>query len=93
MSLKKILNILPMFSVAELRKRFSFHPATEEIIIKKHEQVREKCYELALWMDNNIPNGREKTLVITKLEEVMYWANASVAREGHNYLQDAPKED
>jgi hypothetical protein len=29
-----------------------------------------------------VPEGREKALALTNLEQVMFWANAAIAREG-----------
>lgn len=46
-----------------------------------HEGVRENCLVLAIYLNENIPgDSREKSLAITKLEEVMLWANAALAR-------------
>jgi hypothetical protein len=39
------------------------------------------CLSLARFIDDTLPPGREKSLAITKLEEVMFWANAGLARQ------------
>ncbi len=58
---------------------FSFHPATP-ITGPKHDDVRQNCKQLALWLAVNLPPGRELSLALTNLEQVMMWANAAVAR-------------
>lgn len=67
---------------ADIYNRFSFHPANTEDKKKAHEDVRNEFVTLALKItdDVRIPDGREKALVVTKLEEAMFWANAAVAR-------------
>jgi len=35
-----------------------------------------------LELNEIIPDGREKSLAITHLEEVMFWSNAGLARSG-----------
>lgn len=64
----------------DLKTRFTFHPATSQERKDAHEQVRAQCLELADFLNGRLPDGREKALVMTKLEEVMFWANASLAR-------------
>ena len=51
-----------------------------------HGEMREQVLQLARYINDVVPDGREKSLAITKLEEVMLWANAAIAR------QDRPDE-
>jgi hypothetical protein len=64
---------------ADLDNRFRFHPATPTTG-PKHDLVRELCLDLARQLVEEIPAGREQALAITRLEEVMFWSNAAVAR-------------
>lgn len=63
----------------DLTNRFRFHRA-DESKAAKHTIIRQKCFELACELNNLIPDGREKSLAITNLEDVMFWANAALAR-------------
>ena len=65
----------------DLETRFSFHPANSEEKKQAHETVRNTCLRVATDFNNQLPEGREKALVITHLEEVMFWANAAIARK------------
>lgn len=65
--------------MSDLTNRFRFHAANEQKA-GKHQLVRLKCYELSAELNDLLPEGREKSLAITKLEEVMFWANAAIAR-------------
>ena len=62
----------------DVNERFRFHPATPATG-PKHEEIRERHRELALWVLANVPNGRERALALTALQEAMMWANAGVA--------------
>lgn len=63
----------------EIRNRFGFHPATETTKVL-HEEVREGFILLAQGLVAMVPEGREASLMLTALEEAMFWANAGVAR-------------
>ena len=64
----------------ELDKRFSYHPLGESAQIYC-DSIRKSCRALADVIDMACPEGREKSLAMTKLEEVMFWTNAAIARE------------
>lgn len=64
----------------DLEQSFGFHPATT-VTAPKHARVREECLLLAVWLNNFLPEGRQKSLTFTALEEVMYRANAAIAME------------
>lgn len=66
--------------VKDLENRFSFHPATTEETKQAHETIRNQCLRHATDLSNQLPESREKSLALTHLEEVMFWANAAVAR-------------
>lgn len=71
----------------DLVNRFRFHKATEATG-PLHALVRTKCFELASELNELLPNSREKSLAITKLEEVMFWANAGIARNPQESVAD-----
>jgi hypothetical protein len=66
----------------DIAHRFAFHAATTEEKRDAHTSVRQACRRLADELNDGLPDGREKSIVITKLEEVMFWANAAIARAG-----------
>lgn len=45
-----------------------------------YAKLREDARELAQAFEELCPDGREKSLAHTKLEEALMWANASIAR-------------
>lgn len=64
----------------ELKHNFTYHAPTP----KKQEVyalLREMGLEFAIAI-NRLPESREKSLALTKLEECVMWANASIARSG-----------
>lgn len=63
----------------DLEVRFQYHAPTPEIA-NIHSSVRLGCFDLALFLNKWLPEGREKSLAITHLEEVMLWSNAAIAR-------------
>lgn len=78
--LQKKIQRIPYIADEQLEWRFAFHPATDVEKKNDHASVRQHCLELAKFINKKVPEGREKSLAITKLEEVMMWANAGIAR-------------
>lgn len=68
--------------IKDLEKRFMHHPPKDMGTVENHQAVRNWCLDLASMLNQIVPEGREKALVITHLEEVMFWANAGIARNG-----------
>ena len=65
----------------EIENRFTYHapkPGQPEI----YQDIRTLAKELALDINEFVPEGREKSLAFTKLEEAVMWANAGIARHG-----------
>ena len=48
--------------------------------LDKYSKIRDKAKELAYLIDELVPDSREKSLAMTKLEECSMWANAGIAR-------------
>ncbi len=80
--LEKSIKKVPQLSSRELEKRFSYHVPKDENTKAELNNARQHCLDLAYYLNIAIPEGREKSLAMTHLEEVMFWANAGIARNG-----------
>ena len=63
----------------DLEKRFTYHPPTEGQP-ELYQIIRATARNFARDLLTMVPEGRELSLAITKLEEVVFWANAGIAR-------------
>lgn len=63
----------------QIKKAFTYHPPKDGQS-ERYVELREKAKEFAEMIDANCPDSREKSLALTKLEETIMWANASIAR-------------
>ena len=68
----------------DIENNFKYHAPKEDQPIK-YEQIRTQAKAVAYWIEENCPEGRERSLAFTKLEEAVMWANASIARDA-NYI-------
>ena len=68
----------------ELLKRIDnnhkHHPPQTQNRIDNHQRVRHVTAECGRELVKVCPTGRELSLALTKLEEVMFWANSAIAR-------------
>jgi hypothetical protein len=63
----------------EIEANFKYRPVSRDQV-NDMEAVMAGCKQLAELLNIVCPSSREKSLAITKLEEAMFWANASIAR-------------
>ena len=63
----------------DLNVRFTYHKpfGTQPM---RYEEIRNLAYGYSQYLVNNCPDSRELSLALTKLEEVVFWANAAIAR-------------
>jgi len=64
----------------DIRNRFTYHKPDAA---KAHsfEVIRALAHEFADLINRDVPEGREKSLAVTHIEEAVFWANAGSARE------------
>lgn len=79
----------PRPALAELETRFTYHPP-QPWQIPFYEEMRSKGLTLAEWVDQRLPDCREKALALTSIEQAIMWANAGMARRGTRPEEDHP---
>ena len=68
-----------MITDQDLQNRFTYHkPGLSQQQL--YVTLRAMAYELGQFIIDNVPDGREQALAVTKLEEVVFWSNAGIAR-------------
>lgn len=71
----------------DLENRFTYHaplPGQPE----RYGEIRATALEYARRLAVLCPSSRELSLAFTKLEEAVFWANASIARNGERRAPD-----
>lgn len=63
----------------ELEKRFTYWPPKPGQP-ERYVKLRDTAKAFGYMIETECPNSREKSLALTKLEEVVMWANAAIAR-------------
>lgn len=65
----------------EIDRRFSAYPVNEEQAARMQE-IRLQAGLLARRITGWTKESREQSVAITNLEDVVFWANAAIARNG-----------
>jgi hypothetical protein len=66
-------------SLDEISDRFHYHKPSEQGTAR-HQRLSSSFVQIADVVNAACPEGREKSLALTKLEEAKFWASAAVAR-------------
>lgn len=69
----------PHHNAAELASRFTYHPPKEGQP-EKYERIREEAHELAKTLVELCPSSRELSRALTAMDDVVFNANAAIAR-------------
>lgn len=63
----------------KLANNFTYHkPFGDQA--QRYEDLRRNAYSLAGLIVSSCPESRERSLSLTNLEQAVFWANASIAR-------------
>ena len=65
--------------IAQVENNFTYHPPKEGQP-EKYAAIRDAAKEFALLILRLTPSSREQSLALTSLEESVFWANGSIAR-------------
>lgn len=63
----------------DLKNRFTYAPPQPDQI-ERYQEIRVCAFELAKLIAEDCPPSRERSLAFTNLEQTVFWANASIAR-------------
>ena len=63
----------------QIENNFTYHEPTI-YQIENIKEIRFKAKDLALQINVSCPDSREKAVALTKLEEMVMWANAAIVR-------------
>jgi len=69
----------PQINNPKIENNFTYH-SPKDGQQEKYQELRDRAKVLAYLIENTVPDSREKSLAITKLEESVMWANAGIAR-------------
>ena len=63
----------------DLNNIYTYHTPKDDQP-SRYTAIRAKAKELAQLIDLACPDSRERSVAFTRLEEAIFWANASIAR-------------
>lgn len=74
---------------AELDRRFDHHPPADAATVTRHERWRAQVKHLAAVAMRDLPDGRERALALTALDDVLWCGTAAIARPALPVLRPA----
>jgi len=63
-----------------IENNFQYHPVKDREQGERYINLRSEAKRFATLIKEVCPESREKSLAFTKLEEAVFWAKASIAR-------------
>lgn len=63
----------------QIEHNFTYHPPKDDQP-QLYKEIRDRAKLFALFILENCPTSRERSLAITAIENSVFWANAAVAR-------------
>jgi hypothetical protein len=63
----------------QIRGAFTYHPPHGDQV-QRYSAIRDQARVFSKFLSENCPHGRELSLALTSLEQVVMWANAAIAR-------------
>lgn len=79
-----------MIGHEEIEHRFGFHRATVEgdnATLPRHRDLRLAYKEFANILDEGLPDGREKALAFTALQEASMWSHCAIAMDAPTIVE------
>ena len=67
----------------DIHSRFTYHSVAKPAKVKALQDIRLTAKSLAFLINSLVPDSREKSTAISRLEEAVMWANAGIARHQH----------
>lgn len=64
----------------EITLRFTYHPPQNQGQVDRYQDIRERGLAFAEFVNQSVPDSREKALALTNIEQAVMWANAGIAR-------------
>jgi len=61
--------------------RFTYHPPVDNQSVR-YEKCRSMAKEVSKFIDLLSPSSRERSIAQVKLDEMVFWVNAAIARRG-----------
>jgi hypothetical protein len=72
---------IEMTKLDQIENAFIHHPPRDDQV-QLYDGIRRTAMTYAKCLIDVCPESRELSLALTKLEEVVFWANAAIARNG-----------